>query len=104
GPEGAKEEAQRFAAAIVADLKTKGVFGERIGVDSLDEPGRTALRSAGVELLDVKPAIMEARRCKTHDELACIETAIAISNNGYASFMDFKPGIPQRDEAPPIHE
>jgi len=53
GPEGAKEEAQRFAAAIVADLKAKGVFGEHIGVDSLDEAGRTALRSAGVDLVDV---------------------------------------------------
>ena len=53
GPEGAKKEAERFAAAIVADLKAKGVFGEHIGVDSLDEAGRTALRSAGVDLVDV---------------------------------------------------
>ena len=93
GPDGAKQEAERFAAAIVTDLKANGVFGERIGVDALDDVGRTALRAAGVELVDVKPAIMEARRCKTPDELACIETAIAISNNGYASFMGFKPGM-----------
>ena len=58
GPDGAKQEAERFAAAIVADLKANSVLGERIGVDALDEAGRTALRAAGVELVDVKPAIM----------------------------------------------
>ena len=92
GPEGAKQEAKHFAENIVADLKANGVFGERIGVDALDEAGRTALRAEGIELVDVKPAIMEARRCKTPDEVACIETAIAISNNGYTSFHGFQAG------------
>ena len=104
GPEGAKQEAKKFAAAIAADLKANGVLGERIGVDALDEPGRAALRESGVELVDVKPAIMEARRCKTPDELACIETAVAISNNGYASFMDFRPGMRERDGGAAMHE
>src|SRR6516165_3205979 len=49
GPEGAKQEAKRFAAAIVVDLKANNVFGERIGVDALDEVGRAALRAAGVD-------------------------------------------------------
>src|SRR5262249_57561927 len=93
GREGVSREAKRFAAAIAAELKDKGMLGERIGADALDEAGRAALRAEGIELVDAKPAIMEARRCKTPDELACIETAIAISNNGYASFMNFKPGI-----------
>ena len=104
GPEGAQQEAKRFASSIVADLKANGVFGERIGIDALDEVGRSALRAEGVDLVDVKPAIMEARRCKTLDELACIETAIAISNNGYASFMDFKPGMRERDGGAAMHE
>ena len=47
---------------------------------------------------------MEARRCKTPDEVACIETAIAISNNGYTSFMDFKPGMRERDGGAAMHE
>lgn len=104
GPAGAKAEAKRFAAAIAADLKANGVYGERIGVDALDEPGRVALREAGVELVDVKPAIMEARRSKTPDEIACIETAIAISNNGYTSFLSFKPGMRERDGGAAMHE
>ena len=103
GADGARQEAKRFAASIVADLKAHGALGERIGVDALDEVGRTALREAGVELVDVKPAIMQARRCKTPDEIACIETAIAISNNGYASFMSFKPGMRERDGGAAMH-
>jgi Xaa-Pro aminopeptidase len=104
GPEGAREEAKRFAQAIAADLKANGVAGERIGVDALDEPGRAALRAEGVELVDVKPAIMEARRCKTPDEVACIETAVSISDNGYASFMNFRPGMRERDGGAAMHE
>lgn len=104
GPEGAREEAKRFAAAIVADLKAHDVLGERLGVDVLDDAGRAALRAERVELVDVKPAIMEARRCKTPDEVACIETAIAISNNGYTSFMDFKPGMRERDGGAAMHQ
>lgn len=97
GPEAAKEEAKKFAESIVADLKANGVHGERIGVDALDELGRSALRELGVELVDVKPAIMEARRCKTPDEVACIETSVAIANSGYMSFLSFKPGMRERD-------
>jgi Xaa-Pro dipeptidase len=103
GPAGVKQEAEKFAKAIAADLEASGVRGERVGVDALDEPGRAALRAEGVELVDVKPAIMEARRCKTPDEIACIETAIAISNNGYTSFLDFKPGMRERDGGAAMH-
>jgi Xaa-Pro aminopeptidase len=104
GPAAVKEEAQKFAKAIAADLKANGVLGARIGVDALDEAGRVALRAEGVELVDVKPAMMEARRCKTPDEVACIETAIAISNCGYTSFMNFKPGMRERDGGALMHQ
>jgi Xaa-Pro dipeptidase len=53
GPEGAREEAKRFATAIVADLKAHRVLGERIGVDALDEAGRGALRAVGVVMVVV---------------------------------------------------
>jgi Xaa-Pro aminopeptidase len=104
GPAGVAQEAKKFAQAIAADLKANGVLGERLGVDALDEAGRAALRGEGIELVDVKPAIMEARRCKTPDEVACIETAIAISNNGYTSFMNFKAGMRERDGGAMMHQ
>lgn len=104
GPAAANEEAKKFADAIVRDLKANGVFGERVGVDALDEIGRSALRAAGVELVDVKPAIMEARRCKTPDEVACLEVADAITNSGYVSFLNFKPGMRERDGGGAIYD
>ncbi len=97
GREAARGEATKFAEAIVRDLKARGVSGEKFGVDVLDEAGRQALQSLGVQIVDAKPAIMEARRCKTPDEVACLETVAAITNAGYMSFMSFKPGLRERD-------
>jgi len=97
GREAARGEAAKFAEAIVRDLKARGLHGEKFGVDVLDEAGRQALQSLGVQIVDAKPAIMEARRCKTADEIACLETVAAITNAGYMSFMSFKPGQRERD-------
>jgi Xaa-Pro aminopeptidase len=98
GPEAAQDEGKKFANAIVRDLKANGVFGQRIGVDALDEVGRAALRELGVALVNAQPAFLEARRCKTPDEVACMETAVAISNAGYMRFVEtFKPGMRERD-------
>jgi len=104
GPEAAREQADKFAESIVRALKEKGVYGERIGVDGLDEIGRSALRRHGVELVDVNAAIMEVRRRKTPDEVACIETAIAIANSGFRSMLDFKPGMRERDGGAAIYD
>jgi Xaa-Pro aminopeptidase len=77
---------------------------QRVGTDALDELGRAALRAEGVDLVDAKPAIMQARRCKTADEIACIETVIAIANNGFRSFLSFKPGMRERDGGAAMYE
>ena len=105
GPEGAKEQAVKFAAAIALALKENGVYGERVGVDALDDVGRGALREAGIELAPAKAALMQARRCKTPDEVACMETAVAISNAGYMAFVNnFKPGMRERDGGAIFHD
>ena len=105
GTEGAKEQAKKFAEAIVRALKDNGVYGERVGIDALDEIGRSALHDAGVELVNVKAAIMEARRCKTPDEVACMETAVAISNAGYMAIVsNFKAGMRERDGGAIFHD
>jgi Xaa-Pro aminopeptidase len=104
GREAAQREAKKFAEAIARDLKGRGVSGERIGCDVLDEAGRQALANAGVTLTDAKPAMMEARRVKTPDEVACIQTAIMIANAGYTSFLSFKPGMRERDGGGAIYD
>jgi Xaa-Pro aminopeptidase len=97
GKEAAQAEAKKFADAIVSDLKKHGLAAENLGVDALDERGREALIAQGAKLVDAKPALMEARKCKTPDEIACIETAISIANAGYTSFLSFKAGMRERD-------
>jgi Xaa-Pro aminopeptidase len=97
GKDAAQAEAKKFADAIVSDLKKHGLTAENLGVDALDERGREALIAQGVKLVDAKPALMDARKCKTSDEIACIETAVSIANAGYMSFLSFKAGMRERD-------
>lgn len=104
GPDAAREQAKKFAASVAGALKERGLLGERIGIDALDALGRGALAEAGVELADVNAAIMAVRRCKTQDEIACLETAIAIGNAGFMAFMDFKPGMRERDGGAMIYD
>jgi Xaa-Pro aminopeptidase len=104
GKEAAQAEAKKFADAIISDLKKYGLTTENLGVDALDERAREALIAQGMKLVDAKPALMEARKCKTPDEIACIETAVSIANAGYASFLSFKPGMRERDGGAAMYE
>lgn len=100
GREAAQAEARLFAKSIVDDLRDRDVDFDVIGFDALDEAGRAALTEAGVgRLVSAMPAMLEARTLKTPDEVACLRTAIAISNNGFASLASFRPGLRERDAA-----
>lgn len=104
GPDAAREQADKFAEGIARALEEKGLRGEPVGIDGLDELGRSALRKRGIELVDVNAAMMEVRRRKTPDEVACVETAIAIANAGYRTMLDFKPGMRERDGGAAIYD
>jgi len=98
GPDATKREAQRFADAIVSDLKANGVYGEKIGTDGLEESTRQALSEAGVQLVGAMPAMLKARSIKSPDEIKCVRLAVAISNAGYATLAEtLKIGMRERD-------
>jgi len=98
GREATLERARKFAQNIKQDLKEKGLEKEKLGIDKLDEPGQLALREAGIETVDVMPAMLEARAVKTEDEINCIMMAVAISEVGwYAAYETLKPGVLGRD-------
>jgi len=98
GPDATWERAKKFAQSIKQDLKEKGLEKEKLGIDKLDEPGQQALREAGIETVDVMPAMLEARAVKTEDEINCLMMAVAISEVGwYALYEALKPGILGRD-------
>jgi Xaa-Pro aminopeptidase len=92
------ERAKKFAQSIKQDLKEKGLEKEKLGIDKLDEPGQQALREAGIQTVDVMPAMLEARAVKTEDEIYCLMMAVAISEVGwYALYEALKPGVLGRD-------
>jgi len=98
GPDATWERAQKFARSIKQDLKEKGLEKEKLGIDKLDEPGQRALREAGIETVDVMPAMLEARAVKSEDEINCLMMAVAISEVGwYALYEALKPGVLGRD-------
>ena len=100
GVDSATREGRRLADGIVADLKARGAFGERIGTDGLDPYSTQALRESGVELTNAQPAMLNARSIKTPDEVLCSRLAISIANAGYARVWEtLRPGMRERDVA-----
>ena len=98
GRDATLERARKFAQSIKQDLKDKGLEKEKLGIDKLDEPGQQALKEAGIETVDVMPAMLEARAVKTEDEICCLMMAVAISEVGwYALYEALKPGVLGRD-------
>ena len=98
GPENTREVAKKFAAGIKNDLKERGLEKEKLGIDQLDEPSRQALVDEGIELVNVKPALLEARAIKTEDEINCLKMAAAICDVGYYEmYKAMKPGARQQD-------
>ena len=98
GQEAAHDVAKRFAAAIYDDLSAKGLQKERLGVDAIDEVGRQALSDLGLTLTGVMPAMREARRTKTREELLCMKVVCAIGDVGYARVCEtLKPGARECD-------
>jgi len=98
GPEATWEMAQKFAQSVKDDLKAKGLEKEKLGIDKLDEPGKQALKEAGIETVDVMTPMLEARAVKTEDEIYCMMMAVAIAEVGwYALYEALKPGILGRE-------
>lgn len=98
GKDATLERARKFARLLKQDLKDKGLDKEKLGVDKLDEPGQQALKEAGIQTVDVMPAMLEARAVKTEDEISCLMMAVAISEVGwYALYEALKPGVLGRE-------
>ncbi len=88
------EMAKKFAQGIRQGLEEKGLEKEKLGVDKLDLPAYQALQEIGMEMVDVMPAMLEARAIKTEDEINCLKMAAAIAEAGwYAIYEALKPGV-----------
>ncbi len=98
GAAAAGEVAKKWAAGILSDLKARGLAGEKIGLDAVDELGRTALQEAGVKIVPAGPAMSEARRAKTVDEINCHKMAATFASMAfYHVARILRPGMRETD-------
>jgi Xaa-Pro aminopeptidase len=94
GPEATREEAALFAADILAELKRWQLEGEQLAVVGIDEPGKGALRDAGVDLADGSRLMREATKIKLPEEVQCIQMASAISDRMWVETVsEIRPGM-----------
>lgn len=77
GQQAIEYESKMFARDIKEVLEDLGLGGEPLGVDTLDDHGMKALKKAGIEITteNTMKGMLEARRCKTIDEVNCIRMA-----------------------------
>lgn len=77
-----------------------GVAGaRRVGVDSMTPSFARMLPDAVPQgsIVDAAPALLAARMCKTADEVACVRTAVAITEAALVAAVDgLRPGVPER--------
>jgi Xaa-Pro aminopeptidase len=89
-------------ANLVASLKAiPGLEGaRRLGTDGLTPGFAEQLRDVApsAELTDAEPALWQARRSKTGDELACLRTAAALAEAALQAMRErVEPGVRERD-------
>jgi Xaa-Pro aminopeptidase len=98
GGPAAQETAKKWAQGIYDDLKARGLEREKLGVDAVDDLGKQALAELGIQLTGAAPALREARKIKTSDEIDCMRMAVNISNAGYADLCrELRPGVRECD-------
>jgi Xaa-Pro aminopeptidase len=90
----AHDKAREWARSIGAALADLGLEGERLAVDRLDTVGFLALQEAGLHLVDVGPATVDAREVKTSEEVALMALNGAIGDAMLGEFeAAIRPGI-----------
>jgi len=93
-----KANVKEFAKDIKAALKARGMDKEPIGIDEIDEVGRQALVDEGIHLVDVMPAMLEARAIKTQDEINCMHMVTVLCDAAHSDmYRALKPGVRERD-------
>lgn len=89
----------RLAAQIRDELKSYGLMGESLGIDTGDIGLIKALESAGVRVsTDGASAMLDARKIKTQDEIECILMATRIAEAMFSTLKEsLRPGVSERE-------
>jgi len=78
----------------VKDLSKNYFKSKKIAIDVLNGPAVTALNKEGIEVVDAKFILEQARVIKSPDELTCMKAAIEVAEKGVSKMRsDLKPGM-----------
>ncbi len=78
----------------VKDLSKNYFKSKKIAIDVLNGPAVTLLNKEGIEVVDAKLILEQARVIKSPDELICMKAAIEVAEKGVSKMRsDLKPGM-----------
>ena len=78
----------------VKDLSKNYFKSKKIAIDVLNGPAVAALNKEGIEVVDAKLILEQARVIKSPDELICMKAAIEVAEKGVSKMRsDLKPGM-----------
>ena len=99
GMDASRSEAKKFAAEIRHELEVRGLLGEKLALGGFDGTAREALAEAGVKnIVDSRPIMLEARKIKGADEIACLKMIAAIADGvWFRVWESLRPGMRDSD-------
>jgi len=78
----------------VKDLSKNYFKSKKIAIDVLNGPAVSALNKEGIEVVDAKLILEQARVIKSPDELICMKAAIEVAEKGVSKMRsELKPGM-----------
>ena len=78
----------------VKDLSNNYFKSKKIAIDVLNGPAVSALNKEGIEVVDAKLILEQARVIKSSDELICMKAAIEVAEKGVSKMRsELKPGM-----------
>ena len=89
----------------VKDLSKNYFKSKKIAIDVLNGPAVTALNKEGIEVVDAKLILEQARVIKSSDEIKCMRSAIDVAEMGIVKMREqLKPGMTENELWSILHQ
>ena len=89
----------------VKDLSNNYFKSKKIAIDVLNGPAVTALNKEGIEVVDAKLILEQARVIKSSDEIKCMRSAIDVAEMGIVKMREqLKPGMTENELWSILHQ
>ncbi|MDG6902987.1 MAG: aminopeptidase P family protein, partial [Nitrososphaerota archaeon] len=96
-----QEMIQKWVKDVKTILKDESLAGEKVGIDTIDFAAYDALRASGVDVVDGRTAMDNAKMIKTKDERELIKMGAGILDAAYQKVKEMLkvPGVRECDIA-----